>query len=64
MHPRFYLHTPAASGPQKNLFCTPSFTKLHPSYHLNFIHSDAAMWQSSTFKIGQPEQATWQQSLH
>jgi len=22
------------------------------------------MWQSSTFKIGQPEQATWQQSLH
>ena len=38
----------------KNLFCTPSFTKLHPSYHLNSTQPDYAMWQSPPFKSGQP----------
>jgi len=39
----------------KNHFYTPVSTKLHPSYHLNSTQPDVAMWQSSTFKIGQPE---------
>jgi len=45
--PNFYLHTPPASG-------VPAFTKLHPSYHLNPSQPDYAMWQSSSFKSGQP----------
>jgi len=43
----------------KNLFCILWYVYLHPSYHLNSTQLDAAMCQSSTFKIGQPEQATW-----
>ena len=42
----------------KNLFCTPVFTKLHPSYHLNPTQPDHAMWQSPPLKISKPEQAT------
>ena len=51
MHSISNLHTPRASGPLKPV--------LHPSYHLNSTKPDVAMSQSSTFKIGQPEQATW-----
>jgi len=62
--PEFYLHTPSKVDHQKPVLHPPVFTKLHPSYHLNYTQPDHAMWQSLTFKIGQPEQATWQQSLH
>ena len=38
----------------KNLFCTPNFSKLHPSYHLNYTQPDHAMWESSPSKYLQP----------
>jgi len=49
----FYLHT-HASGPQIPVLYPPVFTKLHPSYHLNYTQPDHAMWQSPPCKSGQP----------
>jgi len=56
--PRFYLHTPSKVDHQKPCSAPPVFTKLHPFYHLNSTQPDHVMWQSSPFKISQPEQAT------
>ena len=49
-------------------------TKLHPFCHLNSIHLDVAMWQSSNFKYVQPSSTSassltlasfpWDPSLH
>jgi len=55
--------TPSKVDHQKPVL-HPQFLLSCTSYHLNYTQPDHAMWQSSTFKIGQPEQATWQQSLH
>ena len=51
--PPYFICTLFLKWTTKNLFCTPLFTKLHPSYHLNSTQPDYAMWQSSPFKSGQ-----------
>ena len=56
--PSDFIWTLLLKWTTKNLFCTPGFTKLHPSYHLNSTQPDHAMWQFPPFKISQPEQAT------
>jgi len=59
MHPLFLFTHSSCKWTTKTYSAPSIFTKLHPSYHLNSIHLDVAMWQSSTNWVDQPEEATW-----
>jgi len=57
MHTQFLFTHSSCKWTTKTCSAPPGFTKLHPSYHLNSIYSDAVMWQSSTNLVDQPDEA-------